>query len=205
MGSINALCRSEQCKNIHGLHVTTKHLAADVHPIVEAIYTCASIDFVLTAYSRPFKLDMKRSFKRKFGTCWSSAGRSFVMRSLNPCPENFDQIVVVWVNYQSLWGGGGGKLPIVIPSTTNTILHVSLKNEEYPNVKYPNLPTTNDRFWGGGGKLPTQIVNTKLPNENIQTYQLQMIKSGGGGGKVNYQMKIVNTKLPNENIQTYQL
>ena len=26
---------------------------------------------------------------------WSSEGRSFVMRSLNPCPENFDQIMVV--------------------------------------------------------------------------------------------------------------
>ena len=50
-----------------------------------------------------------------------------------------------------------------------------------------------------------QIV-TKLPNENIQTYQLQMIDSGGGGveGRVNYQTQIV-TKLPNENIQTYQL
>ena len=49
-----------------------------------------------------------------------------------------------------------------------------------------------------------QIV-TKLPNENIQTYQPQMIDSGGGGGGgVNYQMQIV-TKLPNENIQNYQL
>ena len=48
-----------------------------------------------------------------------------------------------------------------------------------------------------------QIVNTKLPNENLQTYQLQKIDSGGGG--VNYQMQIVNTKLPNENLQTYQL
>ena len=47
-----------------------------------------------------------------------------------------------------------------------------------------------------------QIVTTKLPNENIQTYQLQMIDLGGG---VNYQMQIVSTKLPNENIQTYQL
>ena len=37
-----------------------------------------------------------------------------------------------------------------------------------------------------------QIV-TKLPNENIQNYQQQMINSGGG---VNYQMQIV-TKLPN--------
>ena len=66
-----------------------------------------------------------------------------------------------------------------------------------------------------------QIVNTKLPNENPQTYQLQMIDSvGGGGGKlpnvnlqtyqvqmtdsgggggVNYQMQIVDTKLPNCN------
>ena len=78
-----------------------------------------------------------------------------------------------------------------------------------------------------------QIVNTKLPNENLQTYQVQMTNSGGGGttkrklwtpncqmkiskptnyrwsipggGEVNYQMQIVNTKLPNENVQTYQL
>ena len=41
-----------------------------------------------------------------------------------------------------------------------------------------------------------QIVNTKLPNENIQTYQPQMIDSGGGGRGVNYQMQIV-IKLPN--------
>ena len=46
-----------------------------------------------------------------------------------------------------------------------------------------------------------QIV-TKLPNENIQNYQLAMFWGGGGG--VNYQMQIV-TKLPNENIQNYQL
>ena len=44
-----------------------------------------------------------------------------------------------------------------------------------------------------------QIV-TKLPNENIQNYQLEM----DSGGSVNYQMQIV-TKLPNENIQNYQL
>ena len=44
---------------------------------------------------------------------------------------------------------------------------------------------------------------TKLPNENLQTYQVQMINSGGGGG-INYQMQIV-TKLPNENLQTYQV
>ena len=45
-----------------------------------------------------------------------------------------------------------------------------------------------------------QIV-TKLPNENIQNYQLEMFDSGGS---VNYQMQIV-IKLPNENIQNYQL
>ena len=27
-----------------------------------------------------------------------------------------------------------------------------------------------------------KILNYKLPNENIQAYQLQMIDSGGGGG-----------------------
>ena len=54
---------------------------------------------------------------------------------------------------------------------------------------------------GGGVNYQMQIV-TKLPNENIQNYQLEMFDSGGGG--VNYQMQIV-TKLPNENIQNYQL
>ena len=73
-----------------------------------------------------------------------------------------------------------------------------------------------------------QIV-TKLPNENIQNYQLGMFDSRGGttkckllpnyqmkitkttnykfsiwGGGVNYQMQII-TKLPNENIQNYQI
>ena len=63
------------------------------------------------------------------------------MRSLKPCPENFDQIVVV------LGVGGGGE------------------------VNYQ-----------------MQIV-TKLPNGNIQNYQLEMFDSGGGGGG----------KLPNAN------
>ena len=55
---------------------------------------------------------------------------------------------------------------------------------------------------GGRGEVnyQTQIV-TKLPNENIQNYQLEMFDSGGS---VNYQIQIV-TKLPNENIQNYQL
>ena len=66
--------------------------------------------------------------------------------------------------------------------------------------KYPKLPTSN--VLGGGVNYQMQIV-TKLPNENIQNYQLEMIDSGRGGG-VNYQVQIV-TKLPNENIQNYQL
>ena len=48
----------------------------------------------------------------------------------------------------------------------------------------------------GGGVLnyPMQIVRvSKLPNGNIQNYQLEKFDSGWG---VNYQMQIV-TKLPN--------
>ena len=56
---------------------------------------------------------------------------------------------------------------------------------------------------GGGVNYQMQIV-TKLPNENIQNYQLEMFDSDGAGGSVNYQKQIV-TKLPNENIQNYQL
>ena len=53
-------------------------------------------------------------------------------------------------------------------------------------------------FSGGRGEVnyQTQIV-TKLPNENIQNYQLEIFKC-----------KLLNanlTKLPNENIQNYQL
>ena len=49
--------------------------------------------------------------------------------------------------------------------------------------------------WGGGGGVnyQMQIVTTKLPNENIQTYQLQMTDSWVGGG--NYQMQVVTSFL----------
>ena len=53
----------------------------------------------------------------------------------------------------------------------------------------------------GGVNYQMQIV-IKLPNENIQNYQLEILILMGG--RVNYQMQIV-TKLPNENIQNYQL
>ena len=101
---------------------------------------------------------MIRRFGESSEPYWSSAGRSFVMRSLNPCPENFDQIVVVWcggvVNYQMqivtklpnenvqsyqlqmIDSGGGGKLP-------------NVNCDQTTKWKYPKLPTTNDRFGGG--------------------------------------------------------
>ena len=40
-------------------------------------------------------LRQSASFARFVRYNWSSAGRSFVMRSLNPCLENFDQNLVV--------------------------------------------------------------------------------------------------------------
>ena len=47
---------------------------------------------------------------------------------------------------------------------------------------FSNLFPPNDRFWGGWGVNDrTQIANTKLQNENIQFYQLQMIDSRGEG------------------------
>ena len=78
-----------------------------------------------------------------------------------------------------------------------------------PNYQMKISKPTNHKWsipGGGGVNDQMQIVNTKwdqTPNENLQTYQLQMIDSWGGG--VNYQTQIVNTKPPNENPQTYQL
>ena len=46
-----------------------------------------------------------------------------------------------------------------------------------------------------------QIV-IKLPNENIQNYQLEMFDSDGRAGKL---PNAIVTKLPNENIQNYQI
>ena len=92
-------------------------------------------------------------------------------------------------NYQlAMFWGRGGKLP-------------NADCDQTTKWKYPKLPTRNVWFWGGGRNYQMQIV-TKLPNENIQNYQLEMFNSEGGG--INYQMQIM-TKLPNENIQNYQL
>ena len=71
--------------------------------------------------------------------------RRKILCDAKPKPVSRNEIVVVWVNYQS----------------------------------------------GGEVNYQIQIV-TKLPNENIQNYQLEMFDSRGG---VNYQMQIV-TKLP---------
>ena len=68
-----------------------------------------------------------------FSFHWSSEGRSFVMRSLNPCPENFSQNVV---DYPNLFGGGG-----VI---------------NYTKSEVPELES-NLLFPGGGGNLLHKI------------------------------------------------
>ena len=72
-------------------------------------------------------------------------------------------------------------------------------------TKLPNENIQNyqlEMFDSEGWGVNYQMqIVTKLPNENIQNYQLEMFDSGGS---VNYQMQIV-TKLPNENIQNYQL
>ena len=72
-------------------------------------------------------------------------------------------------------------------------------------TKLPNENIQNyqlEMFESGGGNYQMQIV-TKLPNENIQNLPTRNVRFWRGGG-VNYQMQIV-TKLPNENIQNYQL
>ena len=64
-------------------------------------------------------------------------------------------------------GGGGGKLP-------------NANCDQTTKWKYPKLPTRNVWFWGEGEvNYQTQIV-TKLPNKNIQNYQLEMFDLGGG-------------------------
>ena len=63
--------------------------------------------------------------------------------------------------------------------------------------------TTNWECSIPGGNYQMQIV-TKLPNENIQNYQLGMFNFVGGGELPNANCYLV-TKLPNENIQNYQL
>ena len=74
---------------------------------------------------------------------------------------------------------GGGKWP-------NT-------NCEHQTTKYPNLPTTNDRFWGGGINHQMQIW---IPNYQMKISKPTNHKWPVLGGGVNYQMQIVNTKLP---------
>ena len=119
--------------------------------------------------------------------------------------------------YRNVWFWGVSKLP-------------NANCDQTTKWKYPKLTTRNVWFSGGSVNYQMQIV-TKLPNENIQNYQLEMFEFRGGEklpnancnqttkwkypklptrnvqfwrGGVNYQMQIV-TKLPNENIQNYQL
>ena len=131
----------------------------------------------------------------------------------------FSHQMIDWSLLQGEGGGGGGKWPNAncehqttneISKPTNYKWLIPGGRGKWPNAncghqttnwKYPNLPTTNDQLWGGGVNDQMQIVNTKLPNKNIQTYQPQMINSLGEG--VNDQTHCEH-QLPNENIQTYQ-
>ena len=90
----------------------------------------------------------------------------------------------VGVNYQM-------QIVIKLPNGTTRVAHNDSEQPILPNSQvFQSLPTTDDQFWGGGGvNYQTQIMNTKLPNENLQTYQLQMINLGRGG------------KLPNANCE----
>ena len=85
-------------------------------------------------------------------------------------------------------GGGEKKLTNAncdkLPNGTTKVAQNDSEQPILPNSQlFQSLSTTDDRFWGGGAGVnyQTQIVNTKLPNENIQTYQVQMINSEGGG------------------------
>ena len=69
--------------------------------------------------------------------------------------------------------GKNGKYPY-IPTTNDQFQGEGVNYQtqivtKLPNEKYPNLQCTNDQFWWGGGMVnyQTQIVTTKLPNENI--------------------------------------
>ena len=50
---------------------------------------------LLISFPTEYTLIIKNPVKLVCNHYWSSEGRSFVMRILNPCPENFDQNVVV--------------------------------------------------------------------------------------------------------------
>ena len=110
--------------------------------------------------------------------------------------------------------GGAGKLPNANCDQTTKWKYPKLPTRniwfwrvsKLPNAncdqttkwKYVKLPTKNFWFSGGGVNYQMQIV-TKLPNENIQNYQLEMFDSEGGGEITkcklwpNYQMKISKT------------
>ena len=68
-------------------------------------------------------------------------------------------------------------------------LRMTQNGQFYPIHNFSNLyqPQMIGSGGVGGVNYQMQIVSTKLPNENLQTYQLQMIDSREGG------------KLPNTN------
>ena len=79
------------------------------------------------------------------------------------------------------WGGGVNyqmQIVIKLPNGTTKVAQNDSELPILPNSQlFQSLPTTDDQFQGGGVNYQTQIVNTKLPNENLQTYQVQMTDS----------------------------
>ena len=107
-----------------------------------------------------------------------------MIQSLNPCPENFDHIMVSldWV------GGGGGNYQMQIVQTYQLSTHFSglgvgwgettkgkwSKLTNYQQHKWSKL-TNYQLISGGGGNYQMQMV---------QTNQLPTHFWGGGGGKL---------------------
>ena len=108
---------------------------------------------------------------QSFPTKWSILGRGVndQMQIVNTKLPNEN---IQTYQPQMIDSGGGGQVND----------QMQIVNTKTTKWKYPNLPTTNDQFQGRGVNDQMQILNTKLPNENIQTYQPQMINSGEGGG-----------------------
>ena len=98
---------------------------------------------------------------------FESGGGNCQMQIVTKLPnENIQKLPTR--NVRFLIREGGGKLP-------------NANCDQTTKWKYPKLPTRNVRILEGSVNYQMQIV-TKLPNENIQNYQLEMFDSDGGPG-----------------------
>ena len=102
------------CSKIYTFHfvIYFSHLIKIMkHNVCSKCLKCCSPDFIqlqqtqsqqhnfvislLISFPTEYTLIIKNPVKLVCNHYWYSEGRSLVMRSLNPCPENFDQNVVV--------------------------------------------------------------------------------------------------------------